>query len=166
MKTSLSQIYLPYSDKTICPGQNKVLCPLELTTHRTSLGQFACDSHGHPVVERGVRVFVRNHINGKILGISTNDKVRLPGGAVDVEDDSDWEAAIRILREDTGLDLLFPTPLFTAWDTSVHGAPKVITTFTGNFQGSTDASWYWPSEMVQEHGYEYNNKLFGHIAVM
>lgn len=162
-----------------CPGSDLhwIDCPIELATHRSSDGSYFCDSHGHSIKERAVVALIFDSV-GQILtisrGLDIND-LGLPGGKVEKEDGSDWTAIWRELYEETGLSIVRPIPIFTAWDSTIKGDPRIVTTFTGQISNIDElrnsregkVRWAWAEELVSDKCtfHVYNKKLFKHLGI-
>lgn len=107
--------------------------------------------------------------DGKVLGVSRKyDRTAfgLPGGSVELKESSE-QAAIRELKEETGLDLYNPKPIF-------ERVPDVnddynCVTFVGEVQGTiaTEESgvvaWVTWDTLCSGPFADYNKKLYTHL---
>lgn len=107
---------------------------------------------------------------GKILAVSRKNNPNdfgLPGGKVDA-DETPAQAAVRELREETGLALYSPTPIFRREDADGF----ITTTFTGLTVGdirSTEegvVAWIDQETLFAGSFGDYNRKLLSTINKM
>lgn len=114
---------------------------------------------------RAVCLYVENEA-GKILAVSRkNDRTRfgLPGGKVD-PGETDTQAVVREVREETGLTLIDPSPVFEklCWGSTCY----LSVTFTGTVIGEihtgepVDVRWAEPSVLLDGPFGDYNRRLF------
>lgn len=113
------------------------------------------------IKKRAVTVLLHNE-DGDILGVSRKDDVNdvgLPGGKVDAGE-TDEQAIIREVKEETGLELFNIKPYFVRED-----GEYVCTTFIGNYTGNISTSekgevkWTNFEEIIRGSFGPYNEQL-------
>jgi 8-oxo-dGTP pyrophosphatase MutT (NUDIX family) len=121
-------------------------------------------------LRRGSCVLTFN-AEGKVLAVSRkNDKndYGLPGGKVEA-DETHGQAAIRELKEETGLDMTNPCQVFSIDDGLGYYAVVYIGDVSGTIHTSDNegqVSWVYPKVLTENCSFaSYNTKLFNSIGI-
>lgn len=138
-------------------------------------GQHCCDEHGTPSKHRAVILFLV--FNGQVLAIRDDrqgiDDYKLPGGKVD-PGETDAEAIVREVFEETGADITDPMPVYV--HASYADTGRYVTTFVANLisdpyeikgNGREGEPEWVPIEYLVEIQCtyrQYNNALLAHLG--
>lgn len=121
----------------------------------------------HNVLPRAACILIVSE-DGMILAVSRKNNPNdfgLPGGKVD-PGESDEEAALRELEEETGLKAIDLNPVFTSDDADGY----TVTTFVAKVVGNIDTDengvirWVKPSVLLNGSFGDYNRKLFKSVG--
>lgn len=126
-------------------------------------------------MKEAVCILIQND-NGHFLGVSRKyDKndFGLPGGTVE-QNETNVQAIIRELKEETGLDVINIQPVFISYDKSNKPNDEMyeVTTYVGDIYGEINTSesgivkWVTKEQLFSGTFGHYNKALFKHLRLL